>query len=216
MHAGDWDANLTSIGIECRPEATDADYATVAWLIAWLRARYGDHPLYPHKQFTQTTCPGRWDLARLDRLARGQTGGGDVSGAMRPVPEMYPITQTFYANATIYNYGAGHGAIHYGAPVGTAILAPEDGVIRHADWSWNLWGGPSEWAIRDYQIKAAPGDTRTGGGIMVCAANGINSRWWVAHLSPTNLNPGDKVEKGQIIGWSGNTGSSTGPTSTCP
>ena len=56
-----------------------------------------------------------------------------MSGAMRPVPEMYPITQTFYANATIYNYGAGHGDIDYSAPVGTAILAPEYGVIRHAD-----------------------------------------------------------------------------------
>lgn len=72
-HAGDWPANLRSIGIECRPEATDADYATVAWLIAYLRSLYGDLPLYPHKRYALTSCPGRYDLARLDREARNQT-----------------------------------------------------------------------------------------------------------------------------------------------
>ena len=210
-HAGDWDENLQSIGIECRPEATAADYATVAELVRWLRTKYGNLPLRPHKQFYPTDCPGRWDLTRLDRLARGQTGGGDVSGAMRPVPGMYPVTQRFSDNATIYNYGAGHGAIDYGVPVGTPILAPEDGVVGHADWAWNLPGGPADWAARDYQIKPAPGDTRTGGGIMVSIINSAGSRWWLCHLSKTDLNRGDRVRRGQIIGYSGNTGSSTGP-----
>ena len=210
-HAGDWGENLQSIGIECRPEATAADYATAAELVRWLRTKYGNLPLRPHKQFYSTDCPGRWDLSRLDRLARGQTGGGDVSGAMRPVPGMYPVTQRFSDNATIYNYGAGHGAIDYGVPVGTPILAPEDGVVGHADWAWNLPGGPNDWAARDYQIKPAPGDTRTGGGIMVSIINSAGSRWWLCHLSKTDLNRGDRVRRGQIIGYSGNTGSSTGP-----
>lgn len=211
-HTGDWDENLRSIGIECRPEATAADYATVAELVRWLRTRYGNLPLRPHKQFYPTDCPGRWDLSRLDRLARGTTtGGGDVSGAMRPVPGMYPVTQRFSDNATIYNYGAGHGAIDYGVPVGTPVLAPEDGVVGHADWAWNLPGGPNDWAARDYQIKPAPGDTRTGGGIMVSIINSAGSRWWLCHLSKTDLNRGDRVRRGQIIGYSGNTGSSTGP-----
>lgn len=210
-HAGNWDENLQSIGIECRPEATAADYATVAELIRWLRTKYGNLPLRPHKQFYSTDCPGRWDLSRLDRLARGQTGGGNVSGAMRPVPGMYPVTQRFSDNATIYNYGAGHGAIDYGVPVGTPVLAPEDGVVGHADWAWNLPGGPNDWATRDYQIKPAPGDTRTGGGIMVSIINSAGSRWWLCHLSKTDLNRGDRVRRGQIIGYSGNTGSSTGP-----
>ncbi|WP_430508790.1 peptidoglycan recognition protein family protein, partial [Escherichia coli] len=70
-HAGLWDENLRSIGIECRPEATAADYATVAELVRWLRNKYGNLPLRPHKQFYSTDCPGRWDLSRLDLLARG-------------------------------------------------------------------------------------------------------------------------------------------------
>lgn len=149
-----------------------------------------------------------WGVAK----ATTATGGGNtVSGAMRPVPEMYPITQTFYANATQYNYGAGHGAIDYGVPTGTPIVAPEDGIVDFADWVWNLAGGPNDWAVRDYQIKPARGDTRTGGGIAVRLRNSINSRWWHCHLSRTDLNVGDRVRKGQIIGYSGNTGSSTGP-----
>ena len=70
-HAGDWAENMRSIGIECRPEASDEDYATVAELIKWLRDQYGDLPLHPHKEFYNTACPGIWDLGRLDALARG-------------------------------------------------------------------------------------------------------------------------------------------------
>lgn len=72
-HAGDWAVNLRSIGIECRPEATDADYTTIAELIRDMRDLYGNLPLRPHKAYAQTDCPGRYDLARLDRLARATT-----------------------------------------------------------------------------------------------------------------------------------------------
>ncbi|ALY08487.1 endolysin [Arthrobacter phage Anansi] len=71
-HAGNGTGNRTSIGIECRPEATDGDYLEVAKLIAWLRSKYGDLPLIPHRDWQATACPGVWDLARLDKLARSQ------------------------------------------------------------------------------------------------------------------------------------------------
>lgn len=72
-HAGP-DGNPRSIGIECRPEMSAADMATVAALIAELRARYGNLPLYPHQYWMPTACPGRWTgaLAQLDALARGE------------------------------------------------------------------------------------------------------------------------------------------------
>ena len=69
-HAGSWDVNLRSVGIECRPEATDADYQTIAELIRELRSIYGNLPLAPHSAYAQTACPGKYDLARLDQLAR--------------------------------------------------------------------------------------------------------------------------------------------------
>ena len=69
-HAGNAYGNATSVGIECRPEATDGDYRTVAELVRWLREQYGDLPLVPHRDWQATACPGVWDLARLDRMAR--------------------------------------------------------------------------------------------------------------------------------------------------
>ena len=68
-HSGNAVGNATTIGIECRPEATDADYATVAELVAWLRSEYGDLPLSPHRQWQSTACPGVWNLDRIDQLA---------------------------------------------------------------------------------------------------------------------------------------------------
>lgn len=73
FHAGNAEGNTNSIGIECRPEATDGDYATIAELIANLRRIYGDIPLHPHNYWYATACPGDYDLDRLDRLARGAT-----------------------------------------------------------------------------------------------------------------------------------------------
>jgi hypothetical protein len=61
--------NATHIGIECRPEATAADYATVAELVRWLRDEYGDLPLSRHRDWYSTACPGVWDLNRIDTLA---------------------------------------------------------------------------------------------------------------------------------------------------
>lgn len=133
--------------------------------------------------------------------------------AMRPVPELYPVTQNFYADATAYNYGAGHGAIDYGVPIGTPLLAPEDGVVVFDGWAWDLPGGPYDWGARFYQIKPDRGDTRTGGGIMTIIRNAAGSHWVIAHANKSLLNAGDRVHAGDLIQETGTTGSSTGPHS---
>lgn len=92
-HAGNSRGNHESIGIECRPEATEGDYATVAALVADLRAVYGDIPLKRHRDWTSTACPGVWDIGKIDRLARGvkssvpavSKGGASVPAA-KPKP----------------------------------------------------------------------------------------------------------------------------------
>jgi len=68
-HSGNAVGNATTIGIECHPEATDEDYATVAELVRYLRDQYGPLPLSPHRQWNATACPGVWDLPKIDRLA---------------------------------------------------------------------------------------------------------------------------------------------------
>lgn len=71
-HAGNWLVNLKSIGIELNPRHSDSDYAEAAKLIRDIRARHGDLPLKRHRDVSKksTGCPGTWDLARLESLAR--------------------------------------------------------------------------------------------------------------------------------------------------
>ena len=92
-HAGSSRGNHESIGIECRPEATEGDYATVAALVADLRAVYGNIPLKRHKDWTSTACPGVWDIAKIDRLARGVKPGVSGGGASVPAPKPKPAVQ---------------------------------------------------------------------------------------------------------------------------
>lgn len=88
--AGNAYGNATSIHIECHPEATPQDYATVAWLVWWLRQHYGNLPLRPHSSWTPTACPGIWDLSKVDRLARAQAPAATVPQASKPATK--PVT----------------------------------------------------------------------------------------------------------------------------
>lgn len=87
-HAGNSRANHTQIGIELDPNASKraGTERTAAALIADLRAVYGDLPLSPHKRWTSTACPGDWDLAALDRRARGETSAPSVPSKPAPTP----------------------------------------------------------------------------------------------------------------------------------
>lgn len=133
--------------------------------------------------------------------------------SMRPVPEMYPVSQSYYGGfSTQFSGGARHGAIDFACPTGTPVLAPDNGVIVHADWVWNLPGGPNDWAPRWYQLKPAPGDTHAGGGIMTVLRNDLGSHWIMAHLSDNNMvKVGQRVKMGDVVGLSGGTGVATGP-----
>lgn len=68
-HAGSKEHNMKSIGIECRPEATEADYQTVAELVAHLWDIYGKLPLLRHKDVAATSCPGKWDISKIKSMA---------------------------------------------------------------------------------------------------------------------------------------------------
>jgi len=81
--AGNATGNATSIHLECRPRASDADYATVAERVRDIRAMHGKHlPLIPHRDWQATMCPGVWDLARIDAIASGAAAqGGTITPA---------------------------------------------------------------------------------------------------------------------------------------
>lgn len=69
-HSGNWDANVRSIGIECRPEMSPEDFETVAQVIADLEVYYNrSFYINGHLDHYNTECPGRW-YSRLEDLIR--------------------------------------------------------------------------------------------------------------------------------------------------
>lgn len=86
-------------------------------------------------------------------------------------------------------HGPYHTAVDFGCRVGVAVAASAGGVvIRAASSGYN--GGYGEVVI-------------------ISHPNGTQSIY--AHLSQVNVNVGDRVTQGQVIGATGNTGKSTGP-----
>lgn len=145
-HAGSSSGNDYGIGVECRPEATDGDYATVAALIRDIRSRRGPLPLKPHRAFTETACPGAWDLDRLDRMA----GGEDPVHVPATAPR-FPLPRRAGA---LYYYGPASGPITSvsGRSLNTAV--PADVRKRAGRWSSDglrLW--QARMAERGYSLE---------------------------------------------------------------
>ncbi|GAB4570834.1 MAG: hypothetical protein Kow0077_05940 [Anaerolineae bacterium] len=79
-----------------------------------------------------------------------------------------------------------HSGVDYGIPVGTPVTATHSGQVVFAGWS------------------------PVGYGNLVILQNGAFITYY-AHLSRFNVVEGQFVGAGSTIGWSGNTGNSTGP-----
>ena len=87
-HSGNWDANVRSIGIECRPEMSPEDFETVAQVIADLETYYGrSFYITGHLDYFNTECPGRW-YSRLEDLIRrvNDIKAGKVERGVENVP----------------------------------------------------------------------------------------------------------------------------------
>lgn len=81
-----------------------------------------------------------------------------------------------------------HDGIDLSAPIGTPIIAPADGFVEYSAMS------------------------NTGYGYLVILSHNYGFKTRFGHLlDKTIVNAGQFVKKGQIIGFSGNTGYSTGP-----
>lgn len=128
----------------------------------------------------------------VDATKLPRTGSGVLSW---PLDKVY-ITQYFgntpfaTANAQVYG-GKGHNGIDLRAPVGTPVKASMSGTVigvGNTDVGNCLSYG--KWVMIDHK-------------------NGLTSLY--AHLSLQNVREGDVVSTGQLIGYSGNTGYSTGP-----
>lgn len=93
-HAGNLTGNQTTIGIELDPRCRAEDYDVAAELIADIWKVYGKLPLYPHKQWKATACPGNYNLAHLAALAEQKLNP-------KPTPPPEPVTQPVPASTKL-------------------------------------------------------------------------------------------------------------------
>ncbi len=108
------------------------------------------------------------------------------------ITQYFGGTEFAARNAGVYGGRAYHPGIDLGVPVGTAIHAPLSGTVR-ATGNTDLVPGCYSW----------------GKWTLVDHANGLSTLY--AHQSSINVVPGQSVTTGDTIGYSGNTGYSTGP-----
>jgi len=118
-------------------------------------------------------------------------------GYMDPFPKGTPVSQEFGTNPGGYNPAGGHTGRDYAVPVGTPVRAAGDGVIELSSW------------VTDNYLANAWWLTRYGGDMLVLNCGDNEPTFIYAHLSDSTAEVGARVRKGQIIGWTGNTGTAT-------
>lgn len=98
---------------------------------------------------------------------------------------------------TPYSYrlyrGKPHNGLDISAPIGTPVYAADDGIVMHIDNN-----DRNSWTKYQY-----------GKYVLIKHQNGLATLY--AHLSSWIVKKGQEVKRGQLIGYSGNTGYSTGP-----
>ncbi|MBP3705057.1 MAG: peptidoglycan DD-metalloendopeptidase family protein, partial [Clostridia bacterium] len=127
-----------------------------------------------------------------ERRKQQAASSGSVSpsgSGVGSVSFQWPLPGYGYSYITQYYGGMYSGTPHkgldVGAPYGTAIVAAESGQVLSAEYHWS-WG---------YNV--------------LIWHNGTYSTRY-AHCSSMCVSPGDYVQKGQVIGYVGSTGNSSG------
>jgi murein DD-endopeptidase MepM/ murein hydrolase activator NlpD len=127
----------------------------------------------------------------LDQSTIPTSGSGALTWPVANVRITQKFGNTAFAKAGAYN-GKGHNGVDFGVPTGTPLLAAADGLVE------------------------ASGNTDTHKGcysygkwILLRHNNGLSTLY--GHLSSISASVGETVSRGSTIGYSGNTGYSTGP-----
>jgi murein DD-endopeptidase MepM/ murein hydrolase activator NlpD len=153
---------------------------------------YTDNNLeFPYRLYPETEImvPGaQREVVIWQPPAVSSSGGSGFGGGIKPRivgtgSFQYPVNSR---NFTQF-YWYGHPAIDIGLGEGNIVMAADTGTVTYA--GWNTWG--------------------YGNLIVINHGNGFET--FYAHLSGINVVPGQIVYKGNVIGYSGNTGNSSGP-----
>lgn len=114
------------------------------------------------------------------------SGGGPF---LYPLDRPYPITSGFGYRGSLFGLGTFHNGIDYGAPCGTPVRAIGAGVVTQTQYHYS-------------------------GALIVYInhglVNGKSAQSWYVHLQGFAVHAGQHVEAGQVVGYVGSTGWSTG------
>ncbi len=115
---------------------------------------------------------------------------------LQSIPAIQPVSNTDLKRIAsgfgfrihpIYKIAKMHTGLDFTADIGTEIYATGDGIVESVD------------------------SRLSGYGHHVVIQHGYGYQTLYAHMSRVAVKPGDKVMRGQVIGYVGNTGTSTGP-----
>lgn len=122
----------------------------------------------------------------------GNTSGGGSSsnsgegGFIWPTSATRIVTCPYGYRICPFHGEEYHSGVDIGAPYGSAILAAKSGTVIQAGWNG-------------------------GYGISVTIAHEGGRSTLYGHMCDWNVSAGQQVSQGQVIGWCGSTGNSTGP-----
>ncbi|MEX1172548.1 MAG: peptidoglycan DD-metalloendopeptidase family protein [Chloroflexota bacterium] len=136
---------------------------------------------------------------RIDTIIAKQVQRGNIpsefNGTMRWPMDSFTVSGNFGCSSFSW-YAPGNGCAHFHngidlvAPYGTKVKAAAAGTVVYVGWNWADGSDPA-W--------------------IVIIAHSSNLRTWYAHLQPERpVKVGESVSKGQVIGYEGNTGRTTG------
>lgn len=124
------------------------------------------------------------DPSKKDITAENSSCGANIEAPQATGEFLWPSQ---YQALSGGNFREGHPGFDLSTPEGTPVYAADTGLIIFAGWSGVGYGNT----------------------VMIDHGNGYRTLY--AHLSQVSTYCGAKVQKGKIIGLSGNTGNSTGP-----
>ena len=129
-------------------------------------------------------------LRRRAQKAGQKGGGGSPSNALsNPVPGGYVTSSYGYRKHPIYGYWGLHDGTDFGGGCGKPLVAAADGTVLQSYWS-DVYGNR---LVVDHGYL--------GGASLASIYN---------HATRYTVRPGARVKRGQVIGYMGSTGWSTG------
>jgi murein DD-endopeptidase MepM/ murein hydrolase activator NlpD len=127
---------------------------------------------------------------QIDSFIRNKEQMLSCTPAIQPVSnkDLKRIASGFgYRIDPVYKTTKFHAGLDFAAPIGTPIYATANGTVEVA------------------------GNTGNGYGNHVVINNGYGYSTLFGHMFRVKVHPGQRVQRGEVIGWVGNTGKSTGP-----